>query len=76
MVTMDERLRRRLAIKVAIHCISALMILTAALVMGAHGRLAPAIVVAFLAVLPIGLAALYVRALRRGSFAAAVDQPQ
>ena len=73
---MDKRLRRRVASKIAIHSFNALVTLTAAVVMGTQGRLAVAIVVALVALLPVGLAAFYVRALRSGSFEAALDGSQ
>jgi hypothetical protein len=76
MRTMDGRLRRRAVRSLVIQSVGTVAFLIAAVVLGTQGQIAGAVVFALLALVPLGAAAIYWRALRCGSFAAALNRPE
>jgi hypothetical protein len=73
---MDRRLRRRALRSLVIQSMGTLAFFIAAVVLGTQGQVVGAVVFALLALVPLGVAVFYARALRRGSFAAALNRPE
>jgi hypothetical protein len=72
--SLDRRIRRRAARSLVIQSLGAVAFLATAVVLGIGGQLAGAIVFGLLALVPLGVAILWGRVLRRGSVAAAISR--
>ena len=73
---MDRPLRRRAVRSLVIQSVGAVAFLILSVVLGTQGQIAGAIVFSLLALVPLGSAVFYARALRRGSFEAALSRRQ